>query len=366
MIAPNALVIAGTLAMLAVGAASAKEFASPFADIQPKLKGKLDFTCEDAVPKAEVSLDVTSMYDQNDPSRSTIDDDQLEDYSDGMAPIRDYLTGLTRFTSNYVASNGVKAKYGICALVWLDAWSKGDALSDLQTRQAVLSSTRIVGGMAMAYLAVRPVAEATGYDDGPLKAWFAARAKQFISTYEESGDLGSNRSNHRYWGGYAVAAIGVVTGDRDLLEWGVESFRIGACQADANGALPLELDRKKKARDYHLVAVAPLVMTAELAAANGIDAYGICGGAIHRVIKFTLDSVEHPELIEELTGVKMQKLPTKNGFPRGDRFAWVEPYFKRFGGGEAQFGFELERPLYSSPLGGRVTVYAEAKPNAVK
>ena len=47
-----------------------------------------------------------------------------------------------------------------------------------------------------------------------------------------------------------------------LLDWGVESYRIGACQIDARGALPLELEREKKARDYHLHAVAPLVMIA--------------------------------------------------------------------------------------------------------
>ena len=317
--------------------------------------------CKDAPPDPVVTLAVTSIYDQSDESRSTIDDDQFDTYTEGMSGLRDFLTYVTKAASDYVASDGEKVAKAACALAWIDAWAKGDAMSDLDTRQSALSSTRIVAGMGMAYLSVRPYAEATGYDSTELQAWFKARARDFMAVYEDSGDRGSNRSNHRYWGGFAVAVAGVVANDRELLDWGVESYRIGACQIDARGALPLELERDKKARDYHLHAIAPLVMIAELAEANGTDAYALCDGAMHRLVKFALTSVENPDEIEELTGAKQVKLPTDDGAIRGDRLAWVEPYFKRFGGSETDYGIKLSRPLFSSNLGGRLTSMVGAK-----
>lgn len=347
------------LAML-TAPASAIGLNSPFATVAPKLEVDTQFTCPDTPPKPEKSLSVTSIYDKADPSHSKIDDDQYDEYSEAMLGVRDYLTAVTKYASDYVSSKGTRVASGVCAITWLDAWAKGDALSDLGTRQSALSATRIVAGMGMAWLAVRGVADAMDYDPTILAAWFERRASDFIATYEESGNLGSNRSNHRYWGGFAVAASGVMAGDMDKLEWGVQSFKIGACQIREDGALPLELNRKKRARDYHLHAIAPMVMIGELAAANGIDAYDLCGGAFQRLVKFALTQVEDPTLIVALTGTKQQTIPDRDGHPRGDRFAWVDPYFKRFGGSEADYGFTLDRPLFSSNLGGRVTAYVEA------
>lgn len=334
------------------------EMLSPFPAVGPQGSPT---ECKDEPPDPVVNLAVSSMYDQSDESRSTVDEDQFEEYTEGMSGLRDFLTYVTKAASDYVASNGKKVAKAACALAWIDAWAKGNAMSDLDTRQSALSSTRIVAGMGMAYLSIRPYAEAIGYDSAPLQAWFKDRARDFMAIYEDSGDRGSNRSNHRYWGGFAVAVSGVVTDDRELLDWGVESYRIGVCQIDARGALPLELERDKKARDYHLHALAPLVMIAELAEANGTDAYGFCDGAVHRLVKFALTSVENPGEIEEITGAEQVKLPTDDGAIRGDRLAWVEPYFKRFGGSEKDYGIKLDRPLFSSNLGGRLTVMVAAK-----
>ncbi len=350
--------VSALAALLGSGPVLASGLASPFSAVAPKAAAA---ACGDAVPDPVVGLAVTSIYDQSDESRSTIDDEQFDAYTEEMAGPRDFLTYVTKAASDYVASNGKKAGKAACVYAFIDAWARGDALSQLDTRQSALSSTRIVAGMGMAYLAVRPYVEAEGLDTSAIEGWFAARAVDFQRVYDQSGDRGSNRSNHRYWGGFAVAVSGVVAGDRALLDWGVASYKIGVCQIDAHGALPLELAREKKARDYHLHAIAPLVMIAELAEANGVDAYGFCDGAMHRLVKFSLTAVADPSEIEALTGSKQLKLPTDDGAIRGDRLAWVEPYFKRFGGSETDYGIKVNRPLFSSNLGGRLTVMVAAK-----
>ena len=107
------LLLSGCLTLLSLaataGAALATNLSSPFEPIRPKLDKGAVVACDDPAPPVEVSLDVSSMYDQDDPSHSTVDDEQFADYSEGMAPVRDYVAALAKYSSDYVASIGAKA-----------------------------------------------------------------------------------------------------------------------------------------------------------------------------------------------------------------------------------------------------------------
>ena len=43
-------------------------------------------------------------------------------------------------------------------------------------------------------------------------------------------------------------------------------------------------------------------MTAELAEANGLPTYALCGGAIHRLVAFVVDEIRDPAAIQAMTG----------------------------------------------------------------
>jgi poly(beta-D-mannuronate) lyase len=338
----------------AAGAASSLEM--PFVKVRTPDSNDGRKTCDRKIPTPVLELDLLSIYDQDDKSRSTVDPKRKKVYDAAIGNVRNFVEDVTKFASNYVQTDGNRLEDAACVFAYLDRWAKADAMSVLKTRQSALSSTRIVAGTALAYMQVRGAAPRIGVDTAEIDKWLDRRAAAIIPVYTESGDVGSNRQNHRYWGGLAVAAVGVAIGKKEYLQFGVDSYTIGACQIEADGSLPLELARKKKARDYHLHATAPLVMIAELATANAIDAYAMCDGAIHRLVDFDLRAVENPQQIETLTGSKMLPLPIKKGFLRGDRFAWVDAYFARFPDLKENYKIKLQRPLYSSNIGGRVTV----------
>ncbi|WP_181702168.1 alginate lyase family protein [Chthonobacter albigriseus] len=342
--------------LLLAGPASAAMLALPFPVPSVKASGS-PATCGNRAPKAVVSLAVTSRYDQSDKTKSTIDDDAEEAYQQGMKPIRDYLADVSQMATRYTESNGARVKEAACALAWMAAWAKSGALTDLDTRQAVLSSTRIMAGLSISYAQVKNAHAGTPEDRALIDAWLQEFADLVKGNFSADGtdDRSSDRQNHRYWAGFSVAAIGVVTGDRDDLAWGFTSYKIGACQIRADGVLPMELARGKRARDYHIHATGPLVMIAELAAANGMDAYGACGGAIHRLVKFNLDMIRDPRTVEAMTGEKQLKIPTRSGAIRGDRVAWLAPYLKRFPQKRSVVaGIKLPERLTSSNLGGNL------------
>ena len=119
----------------------------------------------------------------------------------------------------------------------------------------------------------------------------------------------------------------------------------------ADGTIADELARKGRALHYHAFAAMPLVVLAELAAARGLDWYGIGDGALHRLVKVTAEGLAEPRLFEARVGVA-QDGKTSPGA------GWQQLYRARFperaGAGLAS---DAEGHRW---LGGSVTVLAEA------
>jgi poly(beta-D-mannuronate) lyase len=314
--------------------------------------------CEAGIPDPVVMLKLESIYDQTDKSRSKIDAEAKQVYDNKLKPVRDFTAEVTEMANKYVASKGKDTGRALCALHWLSAWAQKDALAQLDSRQSSLSVTRILAGLALAYTQLpRDIAEFPASERSEIEAWLQRRAEAAIATYEDSGERKSNVQNHRYWGGLAAAAVGAATGRKDLLDWGVGSYKIGVCQIDSKGSLPLELARGSRARDYHLHALTPLIMIADLAQANGIEAYEMCDGAIHRLVRFSIEAVIDGGEIEEMAGKPQLALPRNDdGTIRGDRLAWIEPYLKRFPSQDWISKLNFRRPLKSSKLGGNLTM----------
>jgi poly(beta-D-mannuronate) lyase len=89
--------------------------------------------------------------------------------------------------------------------------------------------------------------------------------------------------------------------------------------------LPRELQRAGMALHYHLYALAPLIMLAELGEDNRIDTYSENHNAIGRLVNLCEQGLQHPEIFEKATGVK-QNMPDKIS---GATIGWAVPYVKR-------------------------------------
>lgn len=322
--------------------------------------GKQD--CTKSFPEAVISLDLSSIYEEDDETRSTISPQNKERYDKAIGQTRDFLTFVTKNASNYTESDGTRLDAAMCALKALDGWASANALSDLKSRQSYLSVTRIVAGAALAYVQVGPAAKMTKFDTSRIEKWLKNFGERIIPVYTDSGDRSSNRQNHRYWGGLALTSVGIAIGRKDFLDFGFESYKLGVCQVTADGVLPLELARKKKSRDYHLHAAGPLVMMASLLQANGYDAFSQCDQGLRRLVHFALNAINDPSKMEALAGEKQVKLPReKSGLIRTDRIAWIDAYLAQYPDDRNIYGRLYDKPLFSSNLGGRVSVLYNLK-----
>jgi poly(beta-D-mannuronate) lyase len=78
---------------------------------------------------------------------------------------------------------------------------------------------------------------------------------------------------------------------------------------------------------YHLYALAPLIMIAELAEANGIDLYSYNNGAIHRLVNLCIAGLRDPAIFAKATGVQQDIVA---GQYSGADIGWAVSYVKRF------------------------------------
>src|SRR5262249_36989713 len=154
--------------------------------------------------------------------------------------------------------------YAALAVDRLAAWAAADALCGTVNHQGEYEREWTLGSLALAYSKVRG---APGLDPARVRAvdaWLA-RLAAAVQPFYEHPKLVTYSNNRAYWAGLAVAATGAAVGDRALFDWGLSRARIGLRQVTAEGFLPLEVERRALALHYHVFALAPLVMLAELA-----------------------------------------------------------------------------------------------------
>jgi poly(beta-D-mannuronate) lyase len=96
-----------------------------------------------------------------------------------------------------------------------------------------------------------------------------------------------------------------------------------ASDITADGVLPLELERKSRALHYHVFALMPLVVLAELGQTRGEDWYALSDGALNRLAEVTMKGIVDPDTFEALAG-EPQEQPVEPGA------GWLELYSWRY------------------------------------
>jgi poly(beta-D-mannuronate) lyase len=217
-----------------------------------------------------------------------------------------------------------------CVYSLLDAAARAHAWSgEMPTGQGHYEQKWLLAGVSVAYLKVRNSGVGTPDQQKDILKWFSSVADR-VTEYVDSKKVNPDSdawNNHRYWSGLAVTAAGIATNDKSNFVWGIQSYKAGVDQIQPDGVLPHEMARAGRALHYHLYALAPLIMIAELAEANGIDLYSYNNGAIHRLVNLCIAGLRDPAIFAKATGVQQDIVA---GQYSGADIGWAVPYVKRF------------------------------------
>ena len=89
-----------------------------------------------------------------------------------------------------------------------------------------------------------------------------------------------------------------------------------------------------------------------LAARNGVNLYGIENGALHGLVKRTVDGLSDPAYFVEKTGKNQSWV----GKVSGGKLAWMEAYHARFPASEIKRWIDQYRPMKNRRIGGNATL----------
>jgi len=284
-----------------------------------------------------------------DAQLSVADPVLLEKNEASLKPVRDFLCGVTEASDAAVFGDRQAWRR---ALAWLHAWALADAMGGTTNQQGEYEKEWTLGGLALAYLKLRDTRAIEPEVATPIESWLARMAHSVQPAYTDP-EARHFRNNHAHWVGAAVAATGVAADEPELLAWGVEKFDLGAQQITAEGTLPLEMERGKRALHYHLFALTPLVFLAELAAANGLDLYSRWDGALQRLVRRCVDALHDPGWFAQRAGAEQDITPAS--VLRMDEIVWAEPYHVRFAEPSLDLWLGRLRPMIYPRLGGDMT-----------
>jgi len=245
--------------------------------------------CQPA-PAAVIDIDANSYY--NDANHSVIDPARRAQNIASTEPVEKFLAGVARAASRFQEHN--KPADAACALRWLDSWAGQRAMQGkMSSEQAYFVRKWTLGGLALSYARVQPAA--TPAQRQAIEAWFTTLAD---ATLTHADTRKGKRNNHYYWEGLAVTAVGGVTHNQRLLDWGRGVFDNAMAQVAPDGALPAEMARGAKALHYHAFAAAPLTMMASI-----LD---LQSPTLDRLVQFTLAAAHDPSGLQKTTGFQQE------------------------------------------------------------
>jgi len=288
-----------------------------------------------------VVRDISAERFYTDPANSIPDPVIVARNKASLAPLDRALSAIVKLSDKALAGDSSSAA---CALEALAAQARGGAmLGVMDSRQAGYERKWRSAGIALAYLKVKPAANAQAR--AIVEPWLVALADAVEADYGRPREP----NNHYYWAGLVAAAVGTATGETRHIAYARAAYESALSQIQPDGTLPRELARAGRALDYHNYALAPLILSAELAAARGEDWYGLGGGAIHRLVARTLAGIADPAAFARLAGVPSVEVP------QGGVVGWLALYRRRFPG-RAQGG--PSGPFFYAWLGGDLALMA--------
>lgn len=304
-----------------------------------------------SVDEPIISLGAPSSYRQDDPTRSTIDKEARQEYLEKITPLREYNQSVVKIANAYTEGKYDRSEVAKCAEEWMGEWADADALSNLTTGTVQLHIGQTLAALSYSLM---QVGNDPAFDSGTkqeILEWLSSLSRTMINYVNGREASRTSENNIRYWNGLGAATVGVVTNDKAMFDWGLESVRVGIRQISADGTLPAEMHRAARARQYHFFATMPMIATAELAAVNGVDLYSEENGALHRLVKLLVNTYDDASYFEQKTGAPQL---TDGGKIPENMIAWLYIYDQRFPSPETKRVLAQYPDLAATALGGNV------------
>lgn len=313
----------------------------------------LAFDCP-ATPEPVLTMEYDSRYEEDDVTRSEIDDAANDEVNASQKPVDDFIRLLADSANRIFTTDADKRAIADCVVSQVAHWASRDALLDLRTDTVRLTFGSRLAGIALALRQVQGHG-GTEHDWEAIRVWLRTLSDRQLEFWEQEATAGAKRGNLRAWAALGIGATADLLDDPVLHGWSAWSTRYVLCSASPDGSLPQEMRRGRLALHYQLHAIAPLVVTTRLLADRGYNLQDDCNAALRRVVDFTLSDVATGERTRDITG-ETQSFFDGSAEISSYNLAWLDAFLSLSPKApKAQALAQQYQPLSSSKLGGEQT-----------
>lgn len=306
--------------------------------------------CMPAQPPV-VTLEYGSRYQEDDETRSAIDEQSNDEVNRALRPVDDFIQDLARDANKVLRERAEAADLAACLRDQIALWARADALSDLRSYAARLSVGARLAGIAEAYRQIRPFVP--GWASEALVAgWLTRRAEAQIRFWEDEATEGARVGNLRAWAALAVDLTGEVTESEAYRDWAAASVRAILCTARPDGSLPQETKRGRFALHYQLHALSPLVTLAARYADTPRDLRPVCNGALARAVDFALRDLDEKGAASESYSEVKQSYFDGTEKLNAHELAWLPAFVVLYPDSPHKARLDAYESFGSSKLGG--------------
>jgi len=310
--------ILSALLLVPVAAYAARPLQSPW-DGKPVTLTNAPYACP-AIEHLPADLTTSGFY--SDGKSSIIDPVKWKAYAASAGPIKRLGQQVVDAADAYRTTGSRAAAE--CAIAHMEAAAKDAVISGkMSSGQAYYVQGWVIGAVAIAYLKVRDSGLIRPDQAHEILPWIVTVVHQTMDYY----DRREQKNNHLYWAGVEVSAAGIAANNRNLFDWGMNTYHVGVAQIQPDGTMPLEMRRGRRALHYQLYALAPLVYLAEFGEDNGLHLYAERDYAIKKLAKLSTDGLVDNSFFTKATGIP-QDLP--DGPPAAEQISWAKIYVARF------------------------------------
>lgn len=248
-----------------------------------------------------------------------------------------------------------------CAQQQIDTWAQAGTLLDYDPKESSQAWFQVEWTLSSIAISESVLLNEPSLDKDIVKrdiAWMNKVAHRTV----DFDNAGTQKNNHHYWRGLAAIAVGVISSDSDLFNWGIATYKEAINELDDRGALPKEMARHERAIHYQSFALQPLVPLAAFAERQGVPLmhYRSPGGkTIADAVDFLGKAIADPSVVKAYT--PEEQLFAGDG---RDFYAFAEIYSSYYPQLPASIARGLEKPTFAARIGGGMTVidgYVPAK-----
>ncbi|WP_447556353.1 alginate lyase family protein [Vreelandella sp. EE22] len=270
-------------------------------------------------------------------------------------PLFAFEDSVSDLAGSFVASGDIY--YGECLVHYLSRWAEAEAMTDFVYEpaqpQAWFASESMLFAAAMAYSIVRPFIDGLEEERADIEQWLQRLALEHSAVPGVAQQSCCN--NHLYRRALYATMIGVLVEDNDLFRFGVGAIYSALHDMTEEGALPLEVNRGRRAIHYQNYALSYLIPNMQIIHRQGYDIFDLEyeNSNIHEGVDYLFEILDDPEALGDYAPREQY-----TGFLRDPQyFTWMEIYLSHFDHQGMADLITRARPTYSRSAGGPVTLY---------